>query len=186
MPPGVVTGMVLAIVGMVMVLIGLSISFYEVPLNAWDAIGQDAQFAYIIVLVIFAILAMVFSIIIYWVRQPAFLQIIRATGILGIILPIILWLHGYAYAASWYDGDFGAAFEAMGFGFGWIIALIGGVFFLIAAQMIKNAIPFAPHAPIPPAQPGYYQQPPQQPTYQPPQDYQQPPQQPPQPPPGTP
>ncbi len=185
MPPGVVTGMVLAIVGMVLVLVGLSIAFYDVGGNAWDLIDSDAQFAYIIALVIFAILAMVFSIIIFWVRQHAFLQIIRATGILGIILPIILWLHGYAYLASDIDWDFGRAFDIMGFGVGWIIAMIGGIFFLIAAQMIAKDVPFGPRAPTPP---GYYQQPPQQPAYQQPQQpaYQQPPQQPPQPPPGTP
>ncbi len=68
MPPGVVTGMVLAIVGMVLVLVGLSIAFYDGGGNAWDLIDSDAQFAYIIALVIFAILAMVFSIIIFWVR----------------------------------------------------------------------------------------------------------------------
>lgn len=178
MPPGVITGMVLAIVGLVVVLIGLSIDFYDGGGTAWEMIDLDAQFAYIIVVVIFAILAMVFSIIIWWVRQSAFLQIIRATGILGIILPIIMWLHGYAYFASNYGADFGTAFETMGIGFGWIIAMIGGIFFLIAAQMIKKDIVFAPRAPV--AQPGYYQQPPQQPAYQ------QPPQQPPQPPPGTP
>lgn len=177
-PPGVITGMVLAIVGLVLVLVGLSIDIYVGGGNAWDIIGFDAQFAYIVVVPIFAILAMVFATIIFWVRQRAFLHIILATGILGIILPILLWLHGYIYFAVTYDVGIGDAMAAMGVGFGWIIALVGGIMFVVAAQMIKKDLIFPPKAQV--AQPGYYQQPQQQPAYQ------QPPQQPPQPPPGTP
>lgn len=161
--------MIFGIIALVMVLVGFSVGWHGYG-NGWSTISQSAEFAYLIVILIFAIFAMVFCLTIYWIRQQALVEFMRATGILTIVLPVVAWLHSYAYWARLWGYDFGTTFNNLGAGAGWIVTLIGGIFFLISAHMIGKTIPLEKltmKVAQPEAVPAT-QQPPQQPPEPPP------------------
>ena len=133
----VLIGSILGIVGGIIVLVGLSTDFYRDTGTAWQLM-EDSGFRYLYWAVGSAFVSIFISILTLFRPHRLYLFVLFLCGIGSSSFSILAWNHGYYYLASIVGGTYEQAFTALGLGFGWLIASIGGIFIFFSYYQLKN------------------------------------------------